>query len=150
MPSVGRFLRRMQQRIDQQGWAILTIPANDNQHTALTYTIGLTALQCPELLIAGTDPAVSQHLLNELARRVVQRAERLSAGQRINDLLDGSDAILVEGPATGALRPAAAYVRYGQDCVGLLQVVWPDTQGRFPWEPCCTLSPQAQPLIGRP
>lgn len=108
------------------------------------------AHSCPEFIIAGTDPAASQHLLNDLAKRVVERAQRFTAGQRISDLLDGYDAVLVEGPATGALRPAAAYVRYGKDCVSLQQVVWPDVQGRFPWEPGCTISAQAQPLIGQP
>jgi hypothetical protein len=151
MPNVDRFIRRMEQRIDQQGWAVLThFPADDHAHASFAYTIGLTAQGGPEVIIAGLDPTLSEHLLNDLARRVVERAQRFTAGQRISDVLDGYDAVLVEGPAAGVLRPAAAYVRYGENVVRLLQVVWPDARGRFPWEPGCTLSLHAQPLIGQP
>lgn len=151
MPSIDRFMRRTEQRIDRQGWAVLTVsPTDDTPHVPFAYTVGLTAHACPEIIIAGADSAVSEHLLNDLAKRVVKRADRFTTGQRISDLLDGYDAVLVEGPAVGALRPAAAYVRYGEERVMLQQVVWPDVHGRFPWEPGCILSPQAQPLIGHP
>ena len=151
MPGINQFIRRMEQRIDRQGWAVLTVlPTDDSPHVPFAYTIGLTAHSCAELIITGLHPDVSQHLLNDLAKRGVERAQRFTAGQRLSDLLAGYDAVLVDGPATGALRPAAAYVRYGKDCVSLQQVVWPDVQGRFPWEPGCTISAQAQPLIGQP
>lgn len=150
MLAINRFMRRMERRIEQQGWAILTVVPEDGAHAPVAYTIGLTAHGCPEFIIAGKNPFVSEHLLNDLARRVVERAERFTAAQRITDLLDGYDGVLVEGPATGPLRPAAAHVRYGEARVCLLQVVWPDVHGRFPWEPGCTLSAAAQPLIGQP
>jgi hypothetical protein len=151
MLGINSFLRRMNQRIDQQGWAVLTVlPAYDRPMAPFAYTIGLTAHQSPELIIAGVDPCVAEPLLNELARRVVKDAQRFTPGQRISDLLRGYDAILVEGAATAALRPAAAFVHYGEDRVRLQQVVWPDPQGRFPWEPGCTTTPQGQPLIGQP
>jgi hypothetical protein len=85
-----------------------------------------------------------------MARRVHDTAARFHHGQRITDLLIGYDAVVVDGPATEVLFPGAAYARYGTDRVRLQQVVWPDPQGRFPWEAGYAHDPQVQPVIGNP
>lgn len=104
-----------------------------------------------ELVIAGLPPHIAHALLNDLATRVWDRAERYPHGQRVCDLLAGYDAVIVDGPATTeALHPGAAFAFYSTDRVRLQQVVWPDPDGRFPWEPGYRLDPAAQPLIGRP
>lgn len=153
MPNIDDFLRRQEEIIDRVGWAVMHVLPTADEPGTLTpfaYTVGLTAHGYPEMIIAGLDPAMSQTLLNDLAQRVFDRAERFTAGQRINDLLAGYDAIIVEGPATEALYPGAAFARYGKDNVRLQQVVWPDQRGRFPWEVGYAFDPQAQPLLGRP
>jgi hypothetical protein len=43
-----------------------------------------------------------------------------------------------------------AFARYGKDQIRLQQVVWPDTVGRFPWEPSYAFAPHIQPLLARP
>jgi Domain of unknown function (DUF4262) len=103
----------------------------------------------PELVIAGLDPAIAQALLNDLAERVVHRAARFTHGQRITDLIDGYDAVIIDGPITEHLYPGAAIGRYGPDRVRLQQIVWPDPHARFPWEPGYQYPPQAQPLLAR-
>jgi hypothetical protein len=144
-------MRRQRELIDRHGWAVTAVfPTEDDPGAPFAYTIGLTAHGFAELIIAGLDPATSQLLLNDLAQRVFDRAERFTAGQRISDLLAGFDAIIVEGPATEALYPGVAFAQYGQDSVTLQQVVWPDQHGRFPWEPEYAFDPQVQPLLGRP
>ncbi len=104
----------------------------------------------PELLIVGLDPAIAQELLNDLAGRVYDRAERFTHGQRVGDLIDGYDAIIVNGARTEQLSPGAAIMRYGQERVRLQQIVWPDPQGRFPWNDGYAYPSQVQPVIGRP
>jgi hypothetical protein len=104
----------------------------------------------PELLIAGLPPEIAHALLNDLAGRVYDKAERFSHGQRITDLIAGYDAVIVQGPATDDLLPGAAFARYGREHVQLQQVVWPDRAGRFPWQPGYTFDPHAQPLIAEP
>jgi hypothetical protein len=81
---------------------------------------------------------------------VYDKAERFTHGQRINDLIAGYDAVLVEGAPIDALPPGVAIARYGHHQVRLLQVVWPDPQGRFPWDAGHDVDPHAQPLIARP
>ena len=151
MAGTDEVMRRQQEVIDRHGWAVTAVfPTADDPGAPFAYTIGLTAHGYPELIIAGLDPATSQMLLNDLAQRVFDRAERFTAGQPISDLLHGYDAVIVEGPATEALHPGTAFARYGKDRVTLQQVVWPDQHGRFPWEPQYAIDPQAQPLLGRP
>src|SRR5262249_9730899 len=84
------------------------------------------------------------------AGRVYGQAQRFAHGQRISDLIAGYDAVIVEGPVIEDPRPGAAIARYGRDQVRLQQVVWPDRQGRFPWEDGYDVDPHAQPLIAHP
>jgi hypothetical protein len=153
MPGVQDWLRRQQQIIDDVGWAVThVVPTDGDPDTTIpfAYTVGLTAHGYPELLIAGLPPEVAHDLLNDLAGRVYDKAEQFGHGQRISDLIAGYDAAIVQGPATEQLNPGAAFARYGKDQIRLQQVVWPDTVGRFPWEPSYAFAPHIQPLLARP
>ncbi|WP_319462519.1 DUF4262 domain-containing protein [Micromonospora sp. RTP1Z1] len=151
MTGIEAFLRRQTEIIDRVGWAVtLVVPTDDDpdRAPAFAYTVGLTAHHYPELLIAGLDPATSQALLNDLAGRVYGNAERFHHGQRIGDLIAGYDAVVVAGAPTDQLHPGAAFGRYGRDRVRLQQIVWPDPDGRFPWDSGYTYPSEVQPLIG--
>jgi Domain of unknown function (DUF4262) len=151
MVSIDDVVRRQTKLIDSRGWAVtIVLPTDDDAVAPFAYTVGLTAVGSAELIIAGLDPDIAQELLDDLAQRVHDRAQRFTSGHRITDLLAGYDAVIVEGPATEALHPGAAFARYSTDRVTLQQVVWPDPHGRFPWEPGCSTRPQAQPTLGRP
>jgi hypothetical protein len=152
MPNIDDFLRRQEEIIDTVGWAVMhVLPTADDPDTTtpFAYTVGLTAHH-PELLIAGLPPEVAHGLLNDLAGRVYDKAERFTHGQRVSDLIAGYDAVLVEGAPIDALQPGVAIARYGRDQVRLMQVVWPDPQGRFPWDTGYDFDPHAQPLIAQP
>ncbi|MEV0810952.1 DUF4262 domain-containing protein [Micromonospora sp. NPDC050200] len=147
------FWRRQSEMIDRVGWSVTLVHPSDgdpDHEVPFAYTVGLTAHDRPELLIAGLDPATSQALLNDLAGRVYDRAERFGHGQRVSDLIAGYDAVIVDGAAVDALHPGAAFARYGDERVRLQQVVWPDQRGRFPWDDDYAYSPDVQPVIGRP
>jgi hypothetical protein len=151
MAEFDEVLHRQGEHIDRVGWAVtMVLPTADDPGVAFAYTVGLTARGFPELVIAGLPPDIAHALLNDLASRVYDWAARFSHGQRIGDLLVGYDAVIVDGPATEALYPGAAYARYGTGRVRLRQVVWPDPRGRFPWEPGYSHDGYPQPLIGRP
>jgi hypothetical protein len=146
------FLQRQERIIDTTGWAVMhVLPTDDDPDTTapFTYTVGLTAHDYPELITAGLPPQVAHSLLNDLARRVYDKAERFTHGQRISDLIAGYNAIIIDGPPTDDLLPGMAIARYGRDQIRLQQLVWPDQQGRFPWDSGYDLGPQAQPLIAQ-
>jgi hypothetical protein len=153
MSGADDVLRQQEQLIEEIGWAVTAVvPDMDDpdEACAFAYTVGLTAHDFPELLVVGLDPGVSQSLLNDLAQRVYDKARVFTHGERISDLLSGYDAVIVDGTAPDDLAPAAAFAHYGQDRVRLQQIVWPDAEGRFPWEDGYAFPPYAQPVIGRP
>ena len=153
MPDIDDLLRRQDEIIDRVGWAVMHILPTENDPdtaTPFAYTVGLTAHRHPELLIAGLPPEVARRLLNDLAGRLYDTAERFTHGQRISDLIAGYDTVIVEGPVTDELLPGLAIARYGREQVRLQQVVWPDPQGRFPWEAGYDLERHAQTLIAHP
>ena len=114
-----------------------------------SYTVGLTALQRPELLLAGLTADVAHVLLNQMAGRVHHTAQQFADDQLISDLLTGYDAVIIDGDLTGQLRPSVALARYDDTRVRLQQIVWPDVRGRFPWDPGYGYAQQRQPLIAR-
>ncbi|GIJ08417.1 DUF4262 domain-containing protein [Micromonospora andamanensis] len=149
MPPLEEFLQNQQRLINEFGWAVTAV-LPDLGESGFAYTVGLTEHDVPELVIAGLDPLIAQKLLNDMAGRVDSRNERFIHGQRVADLLAGYDAIIVEGPATDALLPRAAYARYGKDRLRLQQIVWPDPHSRFPWDDRYQYPAHVQPLLGRP
>jgi hypothetical protein len=151
MNDYDAVLSQQHEHIDRVGWSVMAVvPTDDDPDPPFAYTVGLTEHDFPELIIAGLPPDTAHALLNDLARRVYDRAVRFAHGQRLGDLLIGYIAVIVDGPATGPLYPGAAYAQYGTDRVRLQQVVWPDPAGRFPWEPGYDRDQFPQPLIGRP
>jgi hypothetical protein len=151
VPPLEEFLQNQQRLINKFGWAVTAVlPEFGGSGHTFAYTVGLTERDLPELVIAGPDPLTAQALLNDMAGRVSSRAEPFTHGQRVADLLVGYDAIIVEGPATDALLPGAAYAQYGKDRVRLQQIVWPDPHSRFPWDDGYQYPAHVQPLLGRP
>lgn len=151
MPSIADLLRLQQEHIDKVGWSVTAVmPTPDDLTPPFAYTVGMTEHGYPELIIAGLDAMTAHHLLNDMARRIFDRAERFTDGQHIHDLIAGYDAVLVDGAATEALHPGSTYARYGADRVRLQQIVWPDPHGHFPWDRDYTYDPTKQPLLARP
>ena len=153
MPGMEDFIRQQTSLIETVGWAVMhVLPTETDPDTVppWAYTVGLAAHDYPELLIAGLPPEIAHAVLNDLASRVYDRAERFSPGQRIADLLAGYDAVIIEGTAAGELQPNAAFARYGHDRVRLQQILWPDPDGRFPWQDGYAMDPHIQPLLAQP
>ena len=153
MPGLDDFLHRQTEIIDRVGWAVMHIlPTDDDPDTvaAYSYTVGLTAKIAPEFVITGLPPDTAEQLLNDMAGRVFHGAGPVAHGTRVADLISGFDAIIVDGTATEQVVAGAALARYGADQVRLQQIVWPDPQGRFPWDTGYSFAADSQPLIGRP
>ncbi|WP_327023020.1 DUF4262 domain-containing protein [Micromonospora sp. NBC_01739] len=150
MPDIDDFLRNQERIITTKGWAVThVLPTDDDPDTTapFAYTVGLTAHDHPELIIAGLPPLVAHTLLNDLAQRIHDKAERFTHGQRINDLIADYDAIIIDGRPTEDLLPGAAIARYGRHQIRLQQIVWPDQQGQFPWDGGYSFDPRIQALI---
>jgi hypothetical protein len=146
-----RILRQQGEHIARIGWSVTVVFPNAHEPGPwFGYTIGLTAHDQPELVIAGIpNPHVLHAILNDLAERVHRDGMRLRHGQRISDLLVGYDTVIIDGTDTSVLHPGTAIARYGAARIRLRQIVWPDQAGHFPWDTGYAYPPHVQPLIGR-
>ena len=151
MNEFDTILAEQQHHIRVVGWAVTAVlPTTGQAGAPFAYTVGLTAHQHPELLIAGVDPYTAHELLNAMASRVVHNGARLVDGQRIDDLIVDYDAVMRSGQPTRELVAGTACARYGHDRVRLTQIVWPCPHSRFPWEDGYCLPAGLQPLLAKP
>ncbi|MFV2114218.1 DUF4262 domain-containing protein [Micromonospora sp. LOL_025] len=153
MTTIEDFMRHQSEIIDRVGWSVTLVhPGADDTDDSVpfAYTVGLTNHGYPELLIAGLDPAISQQLLNDLAARAYDQAERFTHGQRLGNLIAGYDVTIIDGAPTEQLHPAAAIARYGHQQVRVQQIAWPDPAGCFPWNDGYAYPASVQPVIGCP
>ncbi|MTD13624.1 DUF4262 domain-containing protein [Nakamurella sp. YIM 132087] len=124
--------------IDRFGWAVLHIGdgckhkecGNEWVEHPFSYSIGLTAMGHPEFLLRGwrkKDAGVT--LINEFGARV-QAGESFRHGQVVESRTAGAPVVFLE------VIDDADMVASGQVYpeFSALQVVWPDWQGRYPWD----------------
>jgi uncharacterized protein DUF4262 len=129
--------------VEEYGWAVQGVEG-DGVHPPWAYTVGLTAAGLPELVVTGLDPEPAAELLNDAARHI-----RLNGG-RVPDRylqLPGSG---VAGIVTVAVPDAhleVAVALYGSK-IRALQLVLPDTAGRWPWDESYQGTPGGQPVLG--
>lgn len=112
------------------------------------YTIGLHAAGLPELIVIGALTFPDQHgVLNQLADEM-RRHGPPQPGERRSGILVGFEISFmeVEDPSTHRFAVANRL----QSDFRALQVVWPDHDNRFPWEPGCAITASDQPLLGSP
>jgi hypothetical protein len=110
--------------------------------------VGLSAKELPELAIYGLPTRVAHSLLNELARRMVAAGTGLATGEVIEGVLEG-DVPLIAVAMSDARDLNLVRELYGA-VASAVQVVWPDADGLWPWEPGSAVLADEQPMRGRP
>jgi hypothetical protein len=145
-------LLRQRDLITVYGRAISYVLGTDGDPSRFGHTVGLTEHGdgYPELLIAGLSPVITQILLNDLSERVLTHGERFTHGQTITDLITDYPAVIINGPHTDTLHPGTLIGHYGTGKFTLQQIVWPDPDGRFPWDDGYRYPATVQPTLGRP
>jgi uncharacterized protein DUF4262 len=135
--------------IKEYGWHVVLIPEQDGT-PGWAFTIGLTrSFGHPEFVVFGLRSKVAHWLLNEIGKRI-RSGHRFQVGENVQGLLES---------ATCTLRPVATtwfrwffgYAQwfYGGAKFDVLQVIWPDWSGRFPWDDGFDAAPLLpQPLLG--
>ncbi|MBV9109025.1 MAG: DUF4262 domain-containing protein [Gemmatimonadetes bacterium] len=99
------------------------------------FTVGLHArFDHPEVVIFGLRPETAHAILNDL-RDQVRTGTRFDAGMRTDALLEGMDCAFREVqddwhyPFLGRMD-----WYYRGEHAPVLQLFWPDREGRFPWD----------------
>lgn len=137
--------QRALREIERHGWALISGVGAGGHHA--TYTVGLTAQFLPELVVYGLDEPAAAALLNAVAAKMVEDGE-LNAGDRLVDVLTGGRGVaVIELDPVDAADLAMVHSIYGT-VLSARQVVWPDDNGRFPWQTGNSAHPQR--LSGEP
>lgn len=123
--------------IEEYGWAIQGVfPTEDHPGPYFDYTVGLHLKGLPELVIYGLPHQSAAKLLNQLALKQIEEGP-LTPGQRLEDeLKNGLDLYTLD--ATHDHECFQAQYMAKED-ITVIQIVWPDQNNKFPWEPDATV-----------
>lgn len=127
--------RRVREDIERFGWHVALVPG-EGETPGWAWTLGLfERFAHPELAIFGMPLEEMHRVLNLLGLRV-KRGLRLADGARIAGIFEAY-ALALRQVDVRWVDPFFGNVawHYRRADVPLLQVLWPDAQGRFPWEP---------------
>lgn len=143
----ARVLADLLDLIEEHGWAVRNVMAgpDEGDDVEFSYTIGLTALGHPEVIILGMPAEHASTFLNMIGDEV-RRGGRLDHGT-VTGEFTSHDTPVVFLRAEDTERLTAVAEVYGR--VDALQMVWPDSTGRLPWQNGYRNSPKAQPLLIR-
>jgi len=139
--------------INQRGWHALHVPAEQGQ-PAYTFSVGHYLYQKhPEILIVGAPEKIAQQLLEQVGLRVQGMGERLHANRPYRNFLQGLDVAFL--PVS--IKHYNEYLGFAnwfydslEHAYPVLQLVWPDPAGVFPWQRRYDQRFKAlQPLLGR-
>jgi hypothetical protein len=139
-------LARQDLAIAVVGWAVTAV-LPDSGEAPYAYTVGLTETGAPELVITGLPHPIAYALLDDAAQRVRHHGTRWHHRDLVDDLIADHDAAIIDGTANDLILAGTANARYGADHVRLQQIVWPDPDGHFPWDPGYRYPATVQPLL---
>ena len=141
--AAAQVRRDLQGVIDRFGWAVVH-GGGGAAGARYSHTVGLTATGHPEVIVTGLPFEAGEKYLN-LAGRAITAGARFTPGAATTVLTD-VDSPVVFLAVTDLARLTVAEQFYGS--VQALQLVWPDSTGRLPWQEGHRNPPSAQPLLG--
>ncbi|HEX7309355.1 DUF4262 domain-containing protein [Lentzea sp.] len=136
-------LATLRRCIDARGWAVQALE-RDRAHPPWAYTVGLTLLGLPELVVTGLPVLECGRLLDDVAEHLAHTCVP-SPGQHFS---------LPGGPPLEVVRVARpwAHLRVSARLFGegieALQLVHADSAGRWPWDAEYEGEPGGQPVLG--
>lgn len=130
-------------KIGTYGWTIRNVSDADSAK-CLSYTVGLSGHDHPEVVMTGLPPEVGTAFLNIVGEIVVREGGHFAVGEATTELADGPAMPVLE--VTDMTDLTAIRAIYGD--VPALQIVWTDSAGRLPWEAGYANPPGSQRLLG--
>lgn len=129
------------ERVRTHGWQTTSVGADDNGDPSFSYTTGFwLTLEQPEVIVFDFPPQLSHDVFGQMARRA-RAGDRFSVGEPVEGIL--ASEVIYFLPVTR--QTAIQYLRssnwfYKSAEFPVLQLVWADRSGRFPWNSDCETS----------
>jgi hypothetical protein len=142
--------RKLLDDVDEFGVHIVHVP-DDEEGPGYSFTIGLWhTFEQPEIVVFGMPEDVAHDLLNSLADDAAEN-KKFVADSRHDEVLVGYPVRFLAVPAERyAEYLGAAVWAYEGTAFPCVQLVWPDKQGRWPWDAGTRDGFAAsQPVLGR-
>lgn len=120
--------------VTQYGWSVVLIRATE-AGPGWAYTIGLWhSYRSPELAMFGGDVYEMEEILNSLGGQAAG-GMRPSDGERREEVLRGWPVVFrTVDPRWHEAAFGGGTAFYRRSPLPVLQVIWPDPNGRFPWD----------------
>ena len=134
--------------VEQDGWHHLRIHPSEGD-PRWSFTIGLAATwEHPELIVFGL-PYETCHDVLWTAARAIAGGARYEPGRSYDEFLEGYPARFVEVPPHwyAAFMGYAQWFHESSTGFRVLQFVWPDARGRFPWDEGWAVPAGKQPVL---
>jgi hypothetical protein len=131
--------------VAEHGCHVMMVEA-DEEGPGFAYSIGLTRTHAqPEVICFGLRNEVTHSIINEVQDRMAS-GEQFKDGDRVSGLIEGYVCAL-RRMDRACYREYLGYARWFNegDDFETLQIVWPDRQGRFPWDAGYAAPPAQQP-----
>lgn len=127
---------RVEASIASHGHAVIGI-AGDAGNPFHSYTVGLSDVGWPELVVVGLEEGQARTVINSVVASLRSRERRPVAGMVLDDAVNVPLALHAVDPLRGPTWTRVAadhHARSGFATTGyaVLQILWPDVDGRFP------------------
>ncbi|MGF6641875.1 DUF4262 domain-containing protein [Paraburkholderia sp. MM6662-R1] len=146
------YLLKIDRLIASHGHAVQGVFDPDGKKAAYGYTIGNVLQGLPELLVSGLPPDIMMPILNDTVALMRAGTLKVTDHARTSDIAQGYDTAfrLVDlSRVDDEINLLKVWCRLHEiELPPVYQLVWPDAQNRFPWEPGFTEKMRAmQPVL---
>lgn len=131
-----RFMEELRALIKAHGWAVQGVvpTADDMDHVEFAYTIGLLERGCmAEVLIAGLPSHDAASIINQIAAEMTSGPGIPPSVWRLENGVQLIAVVFVPRPGS-PLNLGVAKAFYEAPALPVVQYVWPDKDGFYPWD----------------
>jgi len=134
MARLDKVDRKVMDDIARTGWSAISVfPTEDDPGHYFTYSVGFSEHNHPDMIVVGMPPATAHGVLHA-CYQAIERGTRFEPDTYSTEVLTTYRVGIVEVvDPLGELPMSMVHHLFGK--VEGLQVVWPDVQDRFPWDP---------------
>ena len=132
--TADHFYEGVKNHIDKYGWSIVGVLGEDDI-PGWAYTIGLTELNHPEIVMSGLPHETMHTILNDIGISIKKKDLRLEDEMLLEGFISNGYTLKIRKIDTEKYEERVQQAfRYYDRAIEAFQIMWPDKEGRFPDE----------------